>query len=221
MRAVVFANGILEYPTMAADLLSSEDFIISADGGLRHIRDMGLVPHLLIGDLDSIGEEDLDWLQDRNVEIVKFPEEKDFTDLELALREAKKRGFNEIMIAAALGGRIDQTLANLSLLSLPELSGCRVWLDDGLNEVHMIRDALTIQGRAGDIVSLLPLYGPVPGVVTHDLKYPLKAETLSPGQTRGISNVMLSQQAGVEIEAGALLCIHTRRNVNEPETEEE
>lgn len=221
MRAVVFANGLLEHPALAAALLSPDDFIISADGGLHHIRGLGLVPDLLVGDLDSVDKEDLEWLEDQNVEVLEFPKEKDFTDLELALLESEKRGFDEIMVVAALGGRVDQTLANLSLLSLSELSGCRVWLEDGLNEVYMIRDELVIEGQAGDIISLLPLYGLVPGVVTHALKYPLKAETLSPGQTRGISNVMLSHQARVEIESGALLCIHMRQNTDVSEKERE
>ncbi|BBB49410.1 thiamine diphosphokinase [Pelolinea submarina] len=212
MRAVIFANGELQQPERLRALLRSDDYLISADGGLRHLRALDLRPQLLIGDLDSVSQPDVEWLAGGATEIRKFPAEKDFTDLELALRAARERGTESILLAAALGGRLDQTLANIALLRLPELSGMDVSLDDGLTEVRLITANLTIHGHTGDIVSLIPQASVVKGVRTHALQYPLNAETLSPGETRGISNVMLSAQAAVEIESGELLCVHLRRN---------
>ena len=212
MRAVIFANGDLEQPERLRALLRPDDYLISADGGLRHLRALGLRPHLLIGDLDSVSHPDVEWLAGGATEIRKFPAEKDFTDLELALRAAREHGAERILLAAALGGRLDQTLANIALLRLPELSGMEVSLDDGLTEVRLITATLAISGRAGDTISLIPMGSVVEGVRTHALQYPLNAETLSPGQTRGISNVMLSDQAAVEIESGELLCVHLRGN---------
>ena len=212
MRAVIFANGELQQPERLRALLRPDDYLISADGGLRHLRALDLRPQLLIGDLDSVSQPDVDWLAGGDTQIRKFPAEKDFTDLELALRAARERGAESILLAAALGGRLDQTLANIALLRLPELSGMEASLDDGLTEVRLITASLTIHGRTGDIVSLIPLGSVVYGVRTHALQYPLNAETLSPGQTRGISNVMLSERAAVEIESGELLCVHLRQN---------
>ena len=212
MRAVIFANGELEQPERLRALLRPGDYLISADGGLRHLRALDLCPQLLIGDLDSVSQPDVEWLAGGATEIRKFPAEKDFTDLELALRAARERGAESILLGAALGGRLDQTLANIALLRLPELSGLEVSLDDGQTEVRLITASLTIHGRAGDIVSLIPLGSVVQGVRTHALQYPLNAETLSPGQTRGISNVMLTERAAVEVESGELLCVHLRQN---------
>jgi thiamine pyrophosphokinase len=212
MRAVIFANGELEQPERLRALLRPDDYLISADGGLRHLRALDLRPQLLIGDLDSVSQPDVDWLAGGDTQIRKFPAEKDFTDLELALRAARERGAESILLAAALGGRLDQTLANIALLRLPELSGMEASLDDGQTEVRLITASLTIHGRTGDIVSLIPLGSVVYGVRTHALQYPLNAETLSPGQTRGISNVMLTERAAVEIESGELLCVHLRQN---------
>jgi thiamine pyrophosphokinase len=211
MRAVIFANGILERPDLAAGFLRPDDDIISADGGLHHVRKLGLVPNLLIGDLDSIDQQDKDWLTERQVEVRRYPVDKDFTDLELAIQAALERGSREILIVAALGGRLDQALANIALLSLPKLMDVNVALDDGLTEVHLITRRLSILGNAGDLVSLLPVDGSAEGVVTHDLKYPLKAETLTLGETRGISNVMLAKSAAVELARGKLLCVHIRQ----------
>jgi thiamine pyrophosphokinase len=211
MRAVIFANGILERPDLAAGLLRPEDYLISADGGLRHLRALSLTPHLLIGDLDSISVQDEQWLRERQVEVRRYPVDKDFTDLELALQAALQKGCKAILIIAALGGRLDQALANLALLSLPALRGVDVSLDDGLTEVRLIKHSLTIHGAAGDTVSLLPWGMAAEGVSTHDLKYPLSDETLTVGQTRGVSNVMLKDSAAVDVAAGRLLCVHLRR----------
>lgn len=211
MRAVIFANGMLERPELAAGLLRPDDFLISADGGLRHLRSLGLVPHLLIGDQDSISPQDEQWLREQRVEMRRFPVDKDFTDLELALQAALQKGCEAILIVAALGGRLDQALANIALLWLPELRGVDISLDDGVTEVRLIEHSLTIHGAPGDTVSLLPLGEAAQGVITHDLKYPLKAETPTIGQTRGISNVMLKDRAAVDVAEGRLLCVHLRR----------
>jgi len=211
MRAVIFANGMLERPDLAAGLLRPEDYLISADGGLHHLRGLGLTPHLLIGDLDSITPQDEGWLREQQVEVRHYPVDKDFTDLELALQAALQKGCQAILIVAALGGRLAQMLAHIALLSLPVLRGVDVSLDDGVTEVRLIERSLTIHGAAGDLVSLLPLGEAAHGVVTHDLKYPLKAETLTIGQTRGISNLMLKDNAAVDVAAGRLLCVHIRR----------
>ena len=212
MRAVIFVNGELEKPWALADSLRPGDYLIAADGGLHHLRALDLVPDLIIGDLDSVSQKDLAWLEARHVEILKFPQDKDYTDLELALQEARKRGFVRMMIAAALGGRADQAQANIALLSLPELSDCDIVLDDGLTEIRIIVDSLTITGAPGDTVSLIPLCQPAEGVLTERLKYSLKSERLTPGQTRGISNVMLAESAQVSLKKGRLLCVHIRQN---------
>lgn len=210
MRAVIFLNGELGDLQMLRSLLREDDFLIAADGGLQHLRRMVLVPQLLIGDLDSVTEEDLAWLEQRRVEIRRFPKDKDFTDLELALQAAKERGYSEIMLVAALGGRVDQMLANLLIPHLQGLSDCRIHLEDGRTEIYFLRNQVTIQGKAGDILSLLALCQPAHGVRTTGLKFPLNSETLSPGQTRGISNVMQAEQARIDLDWGWLMCVHIR-----------
>jgi thiamine pyrophosphokinase len=106
---------------------------------------------------------------------------------------------------------LDQTLGNLGLLLRPELDGLDVRLEDGREEAFLIRGSAEIQGRAGDIVSLLPWNDPAEGVTTHALRYPLRDETLYPDRTRGISNEMQGDTAQVSLRAGILLCIHTRK----------
>ncbi|TLN17023.1 thiamine diphosphokinase [bacterium] len=211
-RTVIFVNGRLRSPKRMAALLRTDDWLIAADGGLRHLRRLGLAPHLLIGDLDSVTEDEVQWAMNKGAEVRRYPREKDETDLELALQAALQTGSREILLAAALGGRLDHALGNLSLLLRPELAGLDVRLEDGREEVFLIRDKVEIHGHKGDIVSLLPWNGPAEGVTTEALCYPLHAETLYPDRTRGISNEMLAGAAQVSLRAGILLCIHTRES---------
>ena len=212
MRAVIFSNGHIEEPQWIVDLLDEDDFLIAADGGLRYVLDLNRVPDVLIGDLDSVSDENLRDMTQKQVEIIRFPPEKDQTDLELAIEEVYARGCRDIIIIGALGGRFDQTLANLSLLTDSSHSGLRISLDDGSEKVSLVEGRIEILGAKGDTVSLIPYCGPVEGITTRGLAFPLKGETLYPGKTRGISNEMLSARAEVTIKKGRLLCIQTRKN---------
>lgn len=211
MKTVIFANGEIEHQKMLQNLLEEKDFLIAVDGGLRHIRILRKLPDLLVGDLDSVSEEDLIWLREKKVAICQFPPEKDQTDLELAILAAIDLGSEKIVIAGALGGRIDQTLANINLLLIPEIQNIDVRMDDGLEELFLIPRHAVINGAAGDSVSLIPLHSPARGIVTKRLKYKLNNETLFPERSRGISNVMKNSTAEVTLKSGLLLCIHTRK----------
>ncbi len=212
MHAVVFANGIIPVIQYVPPLISDGDFIVSADGGLRYIRALNLNPELIIGDLDSVSQEDLQFIKENNIEILKFPVDKNQTDLELALIELIGRGFNTIVVIGALGGRIDQTLANIGLIQLFADQDITIELDDGQDHVFLIQNQRRINGNEGDIVSLIPICSLVTGITTDGLKYPLNNENLIPEKTRGISNEMVGNAAEIRIASGKLLCIHTRMN---------
>lgn len=205
MRAVIFANGGYTHPYP----LLPDDLIIAADGGARYCLELGLTPHVVVGDFDSLDPASLKSLEQAGVELERYPERKDFTDLELALQHACQRGADEILVLAALGGRWDQTLANLLLPASQALCCTRITLIDGAQEIHLLRagERLDLQGRPGDTVSLIPLKGDAVGVVTQGLEYPLAGETLYFGSTRGISNVLLDEFSWVSLQEGMLLCI--------------
>ncbi len=213
-RAVIFANGELEDLPALRALLEPGDTLVAADGGAGYLKAMGLLPSVLIGDLDSLDAGEIERLAQAGVHILRFPVDKNETDLELALRWALDAGFTRILISAALGGRLDQTLGNIFLLTQERLKDCDVRLDDGRVAVFVIRQSAALAGQPGDTLSLLPLGGPAEGVLTHGLRYPLKEETLYPEQTRGISNVFAGASASVSLTRGLLLCVHTRLNRN-------
>jgi len=209
LRAVIFANGVLNHPEAASSMLQPDDVIIAADGGALHCRRMGLVPHILIGDFDSLDAQELAELQAAGVETIHHPARKNYTDLELALLYARDRGINEILVMGALGARWDQTLANLLLPATQALASLRISLVDGPQEILLLRGGsqLEVRGRPGDLVSLIPLGGDGSGVTTRGLEYPLDDETLPFGGTRGISNILLGEKGAVSLSQGILLCV--------------
>lgn len=210
METVIFANGEVDEYAVLLSVISRDAFIIAADGGLRHVRVLDLVPDLVIGDLDSISKDEINWLDESGVEIIQHDKDKDETDLELALSYSIESGAEKITVCGATGGRLDQSLANISLLSHPDLEGRQIKFDDGREEIFLIKDELVLYGSPGDTVSLIPLFGEVSGITTNGLKFPLRGESLFPDHTRGISNVMEEEQAVIRVGSGSLLCIHTR-----------
>lgn len=210
-RALIFINGNLPDLDAVRHILHPDDFMIAADGGTRHLLALDLLPSVVIGDLDSLDPADHRTLQENQTEIIQHPEDKDATDLELALNYALDLGYRNIRLVAALGGRLDQTLANLSLLANPSLAELDVRIDDGVEEAFFIRRQAQIHGRAGETVSLIPWGGDVTGIRTEGLRWPLHGETLYAYKTRGISNEILSEEARINIKSGLLLCIHSSK----------
>jgi thiamine pyrophosphokinase len=211
VRVVIFANGELPEREAALALLQEGDFLIAADGGARHLLSMGLLPEVVIGDLDSLDEESHAGLISAGVAIERYPEDKDETDLELALTYALAKGSASILVIAALGNRLDQTLANLMLVTNPVLSGVDIRLDDGVEEVLFCRDRVEVHGQTGDNLSLIPWGRPVEGIITTGLQWSLQDETLFPDRSRGISNLMNADRVVIAIRSGLLLVIHRRR----------
>ena len=209
-RIIIFANGDLPDIDKARARLHPDDFIICADGGTRHALALTVKPNLVIGDMDSAEKGQLQKLKDNGISIELFPRDKNETDLELAINSAIQLEPEQIVIVAALGGRIDQTLANITLLTDLRLSTFDIRLDDGAEEIFFCRDQVQVHGGSGDIVSLIPWGVPVRGVQTQGLRWPLNNETLYPDKTRGISNEMIGETASIKISAGQLLVVHTR-----------
>jgi thiamine pyrophosphokinase len=210
-HCVIIANGAPPDRETACRHAERADLLLAADGGARHALALGLVPHVIIGDLDSLDRDQQERLRLAGARFVVHPPAKDETDLELALRYAVAQDADPIVVLGTLGGRLDQTLANVLLLTMPELSGRDVRLVEGPQSAFVVRDAATLVGEPGDTVSLIPLGGTAHGVTTRGLLYPLEDGTLPFGPALGVSNEMTSGQAQVQVRDGLLLCVHLSR----------
>jgi thiamine pyrophosphokinase len=215
LSACVLANGEYQHDDRLLALVQRVDLVIAADGGANWLARHGLVPDVLVGDMDSVGDEIRNCVERDGGLLVMAEREKDETDLELALLEAVGMGAQEITILGALGGRVDHALANVCLLAMPALRGKDVRLYDGATLLWLADARTEIRGQPGDLVSLIPFGQDVHGVRTSGLQYPLHGETLRFGPARGISNVLTEPLATVEPGLGTLLVAHTRRDDGE------
>jgi thiamine pyrophosphokinase len=207
MKAIIIANGQIHDGDFCRSLVTPTDLVVCADGGASNALALGLAPHVVIGDLDSLDESLRSRLEKRHCQFIVHPARKDETDLELAVKYAVEQGVQEVLILGALGYRLDHALANVLLLALPELRSVRAKILDDRQEVFLIKNEALIKGRVGDILSLLPLTEKVTGIYTEGLEYPLENGTLYLGPALGVSNVLTAPQARVRIGQGLLLAV--------------
>jgi thiamine pyrophosphokinase len=207
----IFANGDIAETEWLRPLLSQASRIIAADGGTRHLYALNRLPDIVIGDMDSLPDPLRHWLAAASIQPIIHPHAKDETDLELALLYARQ--YREpIWIFGALGGRLDQTLANVWLLAHPALAGHEVALVTEFERAWLVEKGETaVHGQPGDLVSLIPMGGDVVIRATTGLAWPLQAERLVFGPARGVSNVMQADIATIIVDDGRLLCVHMQQ----------
>ena len=212
MQILLFANGEANPGTMIQRVLDEVEspYILCADGGALNALKFHRTPQTIVGDMDSLTDLQAAEFAAQGAELVQYPVDKDETDLELALHWAARHGATAIYIVGGLGGRFDQTLANIYLLALPQLDGIHIEMVDAEQSICLLKPGRhQVKGQAGDTLSLIPLGGAASGITVSALKYPLCDEPLQFGPARGLSNVMQSDRASIEIRQGLLLMVHT------------
>jgi thiamine pyrophosphokinase len=216
-RIVIFANGVFNRPDLVWSHLRPADRIFCADGGTHHALTLGLTPECIIGDLDSLSPGLIGQMEAAGVKLCRYPEDKDRTDLELALQLAMAEKPAEILLIAALGGRLDQALANILLLTRPEYTSTQLSLVDGPQWATLLRgpQTISVKGQPGDTLSLVPLTPTVRHVAITGVTWPLSEATLSFGSTFTISNALAEAQATVSIGEGMVLLIHFDKRYEE------
>ncbi len=205
MKAAVICNGTVNSYDTARAYAEKADLIISCDGGIRHCDAMGIKPDLLAGDFDSADPEMLEEYKKRGIEVLTVPCEKDFTDCELGVREAMKRGADDITLLGCTGTRFDHTLANCHMLMLPLRAGISARLVDEHNIIYLIDRIIDMNVKIGQTISLMPVTTCAKGVCTKGLYYPLNEGTLSIGSSYGISNKAVEEKVEISLTEGILL----------------
>ncbi len=210
LRAVIFANGILDKNDRVLSHLKPEDLLIAADGGTEHCKEIGIRPDIVIGDMDSISSQLMAEFQSRGTNFIIHSRDKDQTDLELALSYAKQNGVNEVIFFGILGGRLDLSLSNILLLARDEWKSMSLVVINGPDTAFLLRakDSISVIGKPGDLLSLVPISEVVEGVSTRGLRWQLDQAVLLQGNTRSVSNELLTDSAQVKIDMGKLLLVH-------------
>ena len=206
MKRCVIIGGadILKYDEMK-NYLSSEDFYIFCDCGLRHAEGLGVEPDLIVGDFDSFKNPNL------LVETIVLPCEKDDTDTVFAVKEAINRGFEDFLILGVIGQRLDHTLGNVSILKMLFDKGFRALIVDDYCEMTALGKEKQYIPDNYPYFSLINIFGRTTGVNIKNAKYPLENAEISCDYQYGVSNEVLKGKiAEVSVDNGTLLLIKVK-----------
>ncbi len=204
-RCVIVGGADINNYEYIKSCLHNDDFIVFCDSGLKHVKGLGVSPNLIVGDFDSHENPNLD------VETIVLPCEKDDTDTVYAVKEAIKRGFDEFLLIGVIGGRLDHTLGNVSiLLYLESLSKKGVIIDD-YSEMEIVSKEPAFIDDSYAFFSLLNITGTAKGVTIKNAKYPLDNAVITCEYQYAVSNEVVSgKTAEVFVRNGKLLLIKDR-----------
>ncbi|MFN2235688.1 MAG: thiamine diphosphokinase [Anaerolineales bacterium] len=203
-KCIIFANGQF---SSVPNSINLNQIIIAADGGARHCLESGINPQFVIGDFDSLSEEELTFLKSNGVELIKYSTQKDETDLELAVNFAINQGCRDISVYGAFGGRLDMTFANILLLASPIYTGIHFKIIGTKTTAYILRsgETLELKSKPGTTVSIIPLGGSATGITYNGLKWPLEKAILPFGTPKGVSNQTTQNISKIFLEEGIIL----------------
>ena len=196
-KCVIFsAAEIFDYSHINTD----NAFVIAADGGLVHTKKLGIIPDIVIGDMDSFsGEVPSDTLL--------FPVQKDDTDTMLAIKKGLELGFDEFEIYGGMGGRFDHTIANIQSLCYLKTHNANGVLKDENHTVFLVENEKVTLNEKGSYVSVFAYGEKAKGITLKGFEYPLENGELDFSFPLGVSNKALTEDASVEVQDGILLVI--------------
>ena len=208
--AVCFIVGAGEVSPKLSLNLRPDDLLIAADGGLATVERMGIVPHLVIGDFDSLGA------RPNFPNTVVLPTVKDDTDMCAAIRLGRERGYTRFALYGGTGGRLAHTLANLQLLDWLARQNCRGFLvGDGTVATAVYGGALDFPAHMSGYLSVFCTGETAQGVTLSRLKYELTDAELESSFPLGVSNEFAGVPARVKVARGTLLVLWQGHDVAE------
>ena len=184
---------------------NSSDFVVAADGGLRYLDACGIVPDIIIGDFDSLGEIP------EGGNIIRLKPEKDVTDMYAAVEAGIERGYSDFRIYGATGGRLDHTLANIQLIASLAQKGMNAKIIDGSTVITSIcNSSLNFDGEYSGYISVFAHNDVCRGVSIKGLKYELDNAELSNSFPLGVSNEFIGKESAISVEKGTLIIIYRK-----------
>lgn len=210
MKGLIISSGNISDYKLLENLIKSHEFILCADGGIRHLMKVNAIPHLLIGDLDSVYETGLDYINKNHIKVVKHPVMKDETDTELAIDYLIDKGFDEITLVGVTGSRMDHTLSNILLLKRLNDKGIKGELIDGFNTIYFIDKELKLKKEKDFYTSVIPTSNEGAIVTLQGFLYPLDNHHIQFGSTLGVSNQIVEDYGIIKIIEGECLIISSR-----------
>ena len=205
-RCVIVGGADISTYDRINSIITSEDYVIFCDSGLKHMQKLAVKPSLIVGDFDSHENPKLD------IETIVLPCEKDDTDTVFAVKEAIKRGYTDFLLIGVIGARLDHTLGNVYILEYLDEHGLKGKIIDDYSEMELVsREPAYIEDSYA-FFSLINITGIAKGITIENAKYLLKDAEITCGYQYGVSNEVISgQTAKVSVKEGKLLLIKDYR----------
>ena len=209
MKAAIISNGDITEIDQIKAQLAQYKIIVCADGASNRLQSAGIIPAYILGDLDSINTETIEYFKEKRVQFIKFNPEKDFSDTHICIDFLIDQGYEEIDIYGALGGRWDHSLANFALLYYAYEKGVILRLVDSYDKAFVCGTGKFIsQKRENQHFSIFAVFEDAI-VSLEGVKYPLKDYNLKRGESIGLSNEYI-EDCFVEIKKGSAIIIESR-----------
>jgi thiamine pyrophosphokinase len=202
--AFIFCGG---GPSRVPVVVPDDALVIAADVGLAEAERLGVEVELLVGDMDSVDAGSLERFERQGGEVRRYPEDKDATDLDLAIEAALVAGVGRVVVVGGGEGRLDHLIGNALIMGSPRYAAVEIDGVFGGSRLHVCRGRRQLAGTPGELISLLALGGPARGVRSEGLRWPLEDAVLDPGSSLGVSNLFAEEQAVIEVADGVVLAI--------------
>ncbi len=208
-KTIILANGP-QISSTWPEWVNKEDTLVCVDGGTLQAIQQGLIPDVVLGDMDSLSSDMLQRMKDQGVRLVRYPVRKNQTDLELALFWARDQNAREVWVVNALGGRLDQHLVNVFLLAREDMNFARIVLKEDDQSAVVLRgpDRMVLEGQPGDRLSLVVLSKTISGVTLDGVEWKTNHATFSRASTHPLSNVFTETRARIQIDTGVAFLVH-------------
>jgi thiamine pyrophosphokinase len=214
LRAAIFLNGAPDPPDLLRSVAERADLVVAADGGARYALDAGVVPDLVVGDMDSLGEALTREVEEHGAGLERHPVIKDKMDGHLAVVAVRERGATAVDLLCAAGGRFSALFAVPHIMLASERMGLRATMVASWGQAFVLEaGSRTVAGEPGDSVSVFPFTGPAIGVTLEGFGYPLEDARLEVGDTLGFHNELIGEVGRVSVEEGGLLVIHEAKEI--------
>lgn len=209
MIAAIISGGTAPSERLLREYLSKVDYIIAADKGNECLYSYGILPDLIVGDFDSAKKEIIDEMKKQVKEFLEFPPEKDYTDTEIAIIEALKRGAKKIYLFGGIGSRVDHTLGNIGLILTTKEKGADLEIIDDNNRLYLGNKNMVLYGEPGENISFHALSNIVKNLKIKGAKYTLDGYDMKLLDPRAICNEFINKPIEISYDDGELLILHS------------
>lgn len=223
-RCIIIGAGDL---TVGNIPLKEDDYVIAVDGGINYCSVLEIEPDFMIGDFDSVSEEQREAILalynqleeaencenktdykgnncHKRIEILNPM--KDDTDMLAAIKHALALGYKDFLLYGGTGGRLEHTFANIQCLLYLKNHDAKGYLMDGNGMIFVMQnESVTLRNTLEGYMSMFALSGKAEGVTIKNMKYELDNATITNDFPIGISNEFIGKEATLEVKNGEVV----------------